>query len=74
MLQFLLIKVKIDLESHVDFVNLSKKIDIFNEKLQNVVLNEQNQKIELDERNYIKKNVNLCLKSSANDRKFEHIK
>jgi hypothetical protein len=44
MLQFLSIKVEIDLESRVDFVNLNKEIDILNEKLQNVVLNEQSQK------------------------------
>jgi hypothetical protein len=44
MLQFLLIKVEIDLENRVDFVNINKEIDIFNEKLQNVVLNKQNQK------------------------------
>lgn len=44
MLQSLSIKIEIDFESRVDFVNLSKEIDIFNEKLQNVVLNKQSQK------------------------------
>jgi hypothetical protein len=44
MLQSLSIKVEVDLESRVDFVNLNKEIDMLSEKLQNVVLDKQSQK------------------------------
>lgn len=68
MLQFLLIKIEIDFESRVDFVNFNKKINMFDKKLQSVIINMQNQK------NYIGKKVSLCLKNSTNNRKFRNIK
>ena len=72
LLQFLFVKIKIDLNNCADFVAISKKIETLKKNFEKLQWKIKIREFELDEKNYINENVSLCSRNSANNNKFNH--